>query len=116
RKASEQLGLMLSPETADVILAHLNDERLRSDLITILRHFYRRGMTDEKGILEAAWRQGRLAIVPKPESDNSATTLTAATVMEYPGEVFRHLEYVYLPGFRLSRDRAMAYADLARQI
>lgn len=113
---SERLGLQLMPETAAVLLANAFDERVESDLQLLLKHYYSRGMTDDKGLLEAASRQRRLRIIPAPGADVTTSALTAETILEYPGETFRQLESSYLPGFRLSRSRSAAYADLARQL
>jgi putative nucleotidyltransferase with HDIG domain len=116
---STQLGLSLQPETVRQLLTAGSEERVRTDLETIMHHMYSaRGLSADKTLLETSARSGRLMVV-RGGNANSATmdtTPSLESVLSYPGEAMAYLEGRYLPTFGIPQEQQQAYSDIVRQL
>lgn len=112
---AQKHGMSLQRGTVEYLFSHAGDERLQSDLRTILHHFYTaRGMTTDRALLDVSARAGRLSLVSS--SGDPVTTPTLESVLSYPGETFTYLENRYLPTFAIPQEQQRAYADVAKQL
>lgn len=112
-----RVGIHLSDAALETLIEHRNNERVRADLEALLHHFYSaRAISVDKHLFAGSARARRAEVEIFPRNDESVSTPSVESVLEYPREVFGYLDRAYLPEFSLSLPLQHAYGELARQL